>query len=301
MKKAGSPAVRVIGNELEAWRIDVRQGHAAEMLPQVETHLAQVDAWWQQHCAGQHVPEAPDPEVLARVLLSALDVAREAHYAQEDWQAARRRLDAILEIKRELERPTEDIAIDRMNRANVLGRLGDLSAAQAEMETCLQVFQHDPARRSSVLSSLAGLFAIRGDIVQAIIQERRALALREQLPDPRDRADSHHNLAHYLEYSGTPPALAESPRHQLTALLYRLVADLRQALQYSFRNYTVLFRRAQAAGTPLTIPRVADLLVEPAFRPLAEWLHQRQVDVAEVQAAVDQLLDQVRQAALESQ
>ena len=36
-----------------------------------------------------------------------------------------------------------------------------------------------------------------------------------------------------------------------------------------------------------------------AFAPLEQWLRQRQVDVAELQAAVDQFLDQARQAALE--
>ena len=59
------------------------------------------------------------------------------------------------------------------------------------------------------------------------------------------------------------------------------------------------FRRAQAAGTPLTVPRVAELLADPAFRPLDDWLRQRQADVAEVQAAVDQALDMARQVALE--
>ena len=58
---------------------------------------------------------------------------------------------------------------------------------------------------------------------------------------------------------------------------------------------------AQAAGTPLTVPRVAELLADPAFRPLADWLRQRQADVTEVQAAVDQALDRARQAALEQQ
>ena len=208
------------------------------------------------------------------------------------------RTDAVLEVKRELHRPAEDIAGNRMNRAVELGRLGRFGEAKAELEECLQVFQNNPARRARVLSSLAGLFNKRGDVPQAIVQERRALAISDQLPGPRDRAMSHNNLANYLERSGTPSALAESSRHQLAALVYRLVSGLGQDLQTSLHSYTVRFRRAHATGTPLVVPSVAEVLADPAFHPLKEWLSLRQADVADVQAAVDGLLEQARQAAL---
>jgi tetratricopeptide (TPR) repeat protein len=274
------------------------QGRAAEALPEVETRLAQVEAWWRRQLAGQSVPEAPDPAILARAYISALDIATDARYAQQDWAAALPRIDAIIEVKRALERPAEEIAKDRMNRANVLGRLGRFGEAQAELEACLQINQHDPVQNVRVLGSLAYLFDKQGDVAQAIRQERRALALREQLPDPSDRAISHNNLAIYLERSGAPSALAESPRHMLAALVYRLVAGLGQHMQTSLHNYAIRFRRAHAAGTPLAVPRVAELLADPAFRPLDDWLRQRQVNVDELQASVDQLLEQVRQAAL---
>jgi hypothetical protein len=112
---------------------------------------------------------------------------------------------------------------------------------------------------------------------------------------------SHNNLANSLERSGTPSTLAESPRHRLANLIYGLVAGLGQDLQTSLHNYVILFRRAQAAGTPLTVPRVAELLADPAFRLLADWLRQRQAAVAEVQVAVDQALAMARQAALEQE
>jgi len=300
-KKAGTPAVNVIGSELEALRIDIEQGQAAQALPEVEARLAQVEAWWQQHRSGRRVPEAPDPEVLARALISALDIARESHFAQRDWEPALRRSDAILEVKRALERPAEDIANDRMNRANVLSQLRRFGEAKVELEDCLQVFQNDPTRSARTLGSLADLFDKQGDVAQAITQQRRALALCEQLPDPVDRAGSHYNLANYLERSGTPSALAESPRHQLAALIYRLVSGLGQDLQSSLRNYAIDFRRAHDAGTTLTVPRVAELLADTAFRPLDDWLRQRQAPVAEVQAAVDQFLEMARQAALEQE
>ena len=298
-KKAGSPAINVINNELGVLRIDIIRGQAAQVLPQVEERLAQVESWWQQHRSGRRVLEAPDPEFLARVLTVALDIAREAHFAQQDWEPALRCIDAILEVKQALGRPEEDIAGDRTNRAVVLGRLDRFGEAKAELEACLQVFQSDPARRQAVLSSLAVLFYEQSDVPQAITQERRALALREQLPAPHDRASSHNNLANYLECSGTPSSLAESPRHQLAALIYRIVVGLGQDLQTSLDNYAVRFRRAHAAGTPLIVRRVAELLADPAFRPLDDWLRQCQADVAEVQAKVDQALDMARQAALE--
>jgi tetratricopeptide (TPR) repeat protein len=153
------------------------------------------------------VPEAPNAEVLARAYISALDIAREAHFARQDWAVALRCLDDTLAAKRALQRPAEDLAATRMNRAVVLGRLGRFGEAQRELEACLQLFRDDPAQSARVLGSLADLFDKQGDVRQAIAQVRRALALCEQLPDPLDRAYSHGNLAIYLERRGTPAEL----------------------------------------------------------------------------------------------
>lgn len=297
MKQAGSPAINVISRELEALRIDIMQGRVDVALPQVEARLAQVEQWWQAHRSGQPVPEAPDAEILARCFISALDIARQADFAGKDWESALRRLDATLEVERALKRPAEDIGATRFNRANALGRLHRFGEARAELESCLPLFQNNPEMNAKVLGSLANLFDEQGDVAQAIIQQRRALALCEQLPDPADRASSHNNLANYLDRHGTPPALAESLRHQLAALIYRLVAGLGQDLQTSLRNYAIDFRRARANGTTLVVPRVTELLADPSFDPLDQWLRQRQMDVAELQAAVDQFLAQARQAA----
>src|SRR5262249_9021097 len=83
-KRAGRPAVYVVSSELEELRIKIRQGHSAQALPQVEARVAKVESWWRKSCAGQFVPEAPEHAHLARALLSALDVARQAHFACED-------------------------------------------------------------------------------------------------------------------------------------------------------------------------------------------------------------------------
>jgi tetratricopeptide (TPR) repeat protein len=296
-KKAGSSAVNVIGSELEALRIDIMEGKVAEALPQVEPRLAQVAGWWRRHRSGQPVPEAPDAEVLARTYISALDIARQADYARNDWESALRRLDTTLEVQHALERSAEDIGAARFNRAVVLVRLGRFGEVRAELEDCLQLFQNNPSWRSKALTSLARLFDEQGDVRQAIAQQRRALAVCEQLPDPDDRAVSHNNLAIYLERQGTAPALAESMRHQLADLIYCLVAGLGESLQTSLRNYANRFRRASAAGSEVAVPRVAELLADPRFHSLDSWLRQRRVDPAELQMAVDRLLEQARQVA----
>lgn len=92
-KQAGRPQVYVIVSELEALRLDIRQGNVETALPQVEARLAQVAGWWRQYRAGQTPPEAPDAEFLARAYISALDIATEADYARKDWDTALARLD----------------------------------------------------------------------------------------------------------------------------------------------------------------------------------------------------------------
>ena len=187
-RKAGDPAVNVVSSELEALRIDIKEGRVAEALPQIELRLEQVAGWWRRFRSGQPVPEAPDAEYLARAYVGALDIARDADYARKDWESALRRLDAILEVKHELERPAEDIGATRFNRANVLMGLGRFGEVRAELEACLQLFQDNPSMRAKTLSSLADLFSRQGDVSQAITQARRALVVCEQLPDPADRA-----------------------------------------------------------------------------------------------------------------
>jgi tetratricopeptide (TPR) repeat protein len=296
-KKAGLPEIGVLGSELGALRIEIMQGQVAAALPEVEKRLVRIQEWWQQYRSGKPVPEASEPESLARALLYALGIAGECHLARNDLHAALRCMDDILEAERSLGRPEEQIARTRVKRAIVLLQmLGRIDEAKAELEACLTLFEGDPAMSAAVLSSLADVFNRQGDIRQAIIQERRALAIEEQLPNPANRAASHNNLANNLERSGTPSDLAESSHHRLAALIYDLVAGLGEALKRSLHNYAICFRRARAAGTVLAVPRVEELLADPAFAPLAQWLSKRELPVDQLQSAVDQFLDQARQA-----
>jgi tetratricopeptide (TPR) repeat protein len=295
-ENAGLPEIQVLNGKLEALRIDIMQGQVAAALPEVEKRLVRIQEWWQQHRSGKPVPEAPNPEVLARALIGALDIARQGHHALKDWPAALRCMDDILEAQLALRRPVEDIARARVNRANDLANMpGRMDEAKAELEACLLLFAGDPAKSSIVLSSLADLFGRQGDIRQAIIQERRSLAIGEQSPIPANRAASHNNLANYLERSGTPSALAESSFHQLAALIYMHVPGLGESLKTLLGNYAIRFRRARAAGTVLAVPRVEELLADPAFAPLAQWLSKREVPLDQLQSDVDQCLDQARQ------
>lgn len=298
-EKAGSPAAYIIGSELAALRIDITQGQVELALPQVAARLLQLESWWRQHRSGQPVPEAPDSEYLARAYISALDIISQALAIRQDWQAALPHIEACLEMQRALQRPEEDIAPTQMNRANALARLGRFNEAQTDLEACLESFRHDPARTAKVFSALADLSDKQGDLAQAVSLQRRALTLRETLPNPQDRAISHNNLAIYLLRSGNLSDWNELSSHQLAALIYRLVAGLGQDLQDSRNNYAIHIQRAHTAGTEPTIPRITELLANPAFSALAEWLQLRHVDLADLQAEVDEFLATARQWAME--
>lgn len=304
-KKAGRPQINIIGSELEALRIAIIQGELTQAIPEVETRLAQVTSWWQQHQAGQAVPQAPDATMLARTFIGAIDIATHAARAKRDWASLLLHIETMLEVKQALKRPAQDIAIDRFNRANVLGELQRFDEARSELETCLGVFQGDPANSSAVLGSLAGLFYQQGDLTQAIQQQRRALALFANLPNSQDRAISHNNLAGYLEKTTQPNNVAESRYLQLAALLYRLCAGLGEHLQTSLRNYDIDYRRALANNSQVITPPIQELLSQPGVHSLGTWLNQwlaqNQSDLPQLQAEVDAMLAQVQQAVRDEQ
>src|SRR5258708_39404867 len=276
------------------------QGQADAALPQIEERLSKIEGWWTASRAGLPTPDAPNREVLARVIIGALDIARQANYALEQWEAALKRIDTVMVIEQELKRPPQDIAGTRMNRANVLRELKRYSEAKLELEVCLDIFENDPVNRATVVGSLAHFYYEIGDLPQAITQARRALTLCNTLPEPRERAISHEHLSVFLRDPGEEQNLAESARHGLANFVYVFVTGLAQHLETSFRHHVVFFRTAASARTEPNIPRLAELLDDPAFVALKEWLAQRQGDLDDLQAARDQILDQARQAARQS-
>lgn len=144
---------------------------------------------------------------------------------------------------------------------------------------------------AAALAALAQVWDDLGDPHQALVVERRALALRDRLPDPGNRAISHHNLANYFHATGSP---AEAGPHQLAALAYRLATGLDPTI--SLRNLATRIRRSAARGEHFDLPRLADILATPAFAALRDFLTSRGIPIPDLQAAIDDLVAQLRAA-----
>jgi tetratricopeptide (TPR) repeat protein len=295
-RKANAPKVQIVGNELEALRIDVMQGHAADALPEIETRLNAVRDWQRRTHAGETVPDAPEPVFLGRVLVGGLDIARQANQRLERWDACLALLTEIEQTERDAGASRHEQYRTRFNQYGPLMKLGRLTDAQRVVEECLAVYReaNDLTLQARALSALANIWKERGDLEQAIALARQALSIRNRLPDPSDRAISHGNLANYLEKAGK---LEDEARHLLASIIYRLLTQRHDLLSIDLRNLGIRIRRAAQTGGRYDLPRLAEMLALPAFDALKQFLAQRGVDVPELQAAIDQLVEQVRQKA----
>ncbi|MEA2559987.1 MAG: hypothetical protein QOH06_1491 [Acidobacteriota bacterium] len=291
--KAGSPRVNVLPAELEALRVDVMQGGAERALPEVESRLKEVRDWWRRHREGESVPEAPDPGYLARVLIGGLDIAQEANRALERWEACLGVLTEIEETERALGAGEHELARTCFNRYAPLLRLGRLDEAERVLEGCLTMFRAvgDLPHEAKGLSALADLWDERGDREQASGLERQALAICNRLSDLASRAISHGNLAHYLE---NLRAAAEAARHRLAAIIYDLIMGRGQGLATVLRGLAISMRVAAASGGRYELPRLAELLARPEFEPLHRTLIEWNVVLDDLQAQIDQLVDELR-------
>jgi tetratricopeptide (TPR) repeat protein len=294
MGRASRPRVEIAMSELEALRMDVMQGRAEGALPAIEAKLGEVRAWWARHRLGQTVREAPNGETLTRALVSSLDIARQANHMLRRWQPCLDLLEELEQVDRDRGIGEHEMARTRFNRSGPLMRLGKLAEAKALLEDCLDVFHRadDAAGEASVLSGLAEVSDERDDPAQAIALTRRALAVRERLPDPRNRTISHFNLAKYLHVSGAPD---EARSHHLAALVYGLVTGL-----YQFELLGVLalrVRESAARNETFTFPPLPTLLADPAFSALRAYLTSAGADLPALQARIDALLAVARAAA----
>lgn len=172
-------------------------------------------------------------------------------------------------------------------------KLGKIAEAKTLLEGGLDIFRqaHDVTMEATFLSSLADVWDEIGDPAQAVTLARSALAVRDRLPDPGDRAISHNNLASYLHTTG---AMAESAAHRLAALAYRLATGLDP--RSSRHNLAIVIRQAAARGERFDFPRLADLLAKSTFAALRTFLAEREVPVADLQTAIDSLVEQARAA-----
>jgi tetratricopeptide (TPR) repeat protein len=297
-RKHGSPRANLLGSELEALRIDVMQGVAKTALSEIEARLDEARALWQRHLAGESVPEAPDFEFLGRMLIGGLDTARQANAALERWDACLALLAELEQIHRARGEGEHMLARTRFNQYGPLLRLGRLDEAQRVVEFCVDVFRdsNDLIGQAKALSALADVWHERGSIDEAIALERQALSIRHRLPDPEGRALSHHNLAEYL---GQAVRLIEALPHRLAAIIYRRVSGRSQDFKTSLQSLTQDIRRlhqANHASPAPAWPRLANLLTLPEFHALAEWLAKRSIDCGDLQADLEQLEADAREA-----
>jgi tetratricopeptide (TPR) repeat protein len=292
-RKAGAPRVDVLGSELEALRIDIMQGGAEGVLPEIEKRLDEVRGWWQRHRSGEPVAEAPNRVLLGRALVGALDIADDANSALERWQACLDLIAESEEVERGLGEGEHELARTRANHYWPLLRLGRLDDAQRVLEGCLAVFAKvgDLSDQSRAITGLASVWKERGDIDQAVALERQALAISERLADPGHRSKSHINLASYLGMAGKAE---EGAGHYLAALVYRVVTNNRQALLAPLHNIRVEMRRAAATGSRYDLPSLADLLGRPEFNPLRRFLADAGVSPPDLQPVIDQIIERAR-------
>lgn len=313
-KQADSTACEMLIGELELLRLAMFQEGdiSPSNLQQLLQYRAQVAAWWQQQLAVQPlggryngpssalIADAPDSETLARLYMNVLEAIGDAHFAQPDWPAALEVIEAAITLKRQLQRPPDDIAGSLTDRANILRNLGRLQEAKTELEACYDLYGDNPIAQTRVISSLGRVFEELADYQQALQQERRVLAMHEYLLDPVERAISHNNMANYLAQMDGQISQAESACHLLAALVYRWAGQLHQHCQVTLGYYARDFRRAHLAQQELYIPRLEHLLQLPSFALLEQWLEQRELDLAALQAELDVILEITRGQALAS-
>ncbi len=86
----------------------------------------------------------------------------------------------------------------------------------------------------------------------------------------------------------------ERDRHQLAALVYRIVTGHHEHLKTSLHNLAIRMRRAAQTGQRYEFPLLAELLALLEFDALRQFLEQRGVNVAELQAAINEQVEMVR-------
>ncbi|HLM74073.1 MAG TPA: hypothetical protein VK459_15310 [Polyangiaceae bacterium] len=303
--RARRPRLYILASELEALRIDVTQGDAKKAQPGIEERLAEVRSWWGRRQNREDVPEAPDDEMLVRSFITALDVAEDVSSALGQWQKSLDLLDEIESVESASGAGEHERAVTRFNRYGPLLRLAkearergerdtamkQLGEAKALLEDCLDVFRRvgSSGLEGKVLSAMAHVWDELGDDTQAIILARQALAICDRMPSPEDRAISHNNLSNYLKNASHAE---EANEHRTATLAYHAVAGLDMSL--SFENLVLDIRKASARSERFELPRLDALIAKPAFAVLRDFLVERKVDVPQLQAELDALVDQVR-------
>ena len=287
LTKAGAHEVEILSTEVEALRLDVEQGEAERVLPDIEKRVAKMQDWWNRARKEGDIPGA----LIAHFYESALDLDRMVRTTLNDWEAALGRTDEILKLAADRGQPIDHQMVYQRNRAVLLTQLGRFTEAKDVLDSCLEIFRNDPINRARTFHTLSDLFAKQGDFAQAIIQGRRSLALLDTLPNPGERSIAHSALALYFQRSEEARGRDEAAGHRLAALVYGIVTSHAQGLGQAVQSYAESINLTDP--TPV-VPNVAALLTQAQFQPLKEWLREHAVDMAKLQAYVDGVLEEVR-------
>ena len=88
------------------------------------------------------------------------------------------------------------------------------------------------------------------------------------------------------------PALPEAARHRIAALTYALAADLPQRIETIAVSYAI---DVKAKRSELGMVPLPELLAQPAFGILAQWLKEKRADLSDLQAQIARFFEASRQ------
>ena len=186
-----------------------------------------------------------------------LNIGGASAQALEEWQLALDLNAALLASKRARRASVYEIIRFQYNDAGPLIELGRLADAERILLETQQVFeeQDDIARLQQVLGTRAMLEGRRNRPQQALELERTAIRLAYVRPEPRDIAISHHQLAYFLQITGTDSAAVRA--HQLAAaLLFQLTGMTHELAGASQALAMDLCRDADREDLPSTVDEV---------------------------------------------
>ncbi len=298
-RQSDRPVLHAMISELEALRVDVLEGMAEEALPKVNARLHEVRRWFSRYQQGEIPPEAPNFDLLQRMMVSALDIAESAHREMEEWNAC---LDLLTEqehIEQNLGESAYTLALTRFNQYHPLVHLGRLDEAQTLAESCLDIYREagDHHLVARALKALADLWEERGNTEIVVELIREALRVCNHLPQPEERATAHGNLATALART---KQLEESAQHLLAAIAYSLLANHQGLLDQFIDNLSNLIRYGIQIGESYDIPEVAELQIHPEFEALDDFLEDWEVHVPELQNAIDQWVEHATEETIPS-
>lgn len=205
---------------LDRWAQLSNEGNRLKILHAVgryEEVLSTVRSLREELLALPEPMHSESPAISWNVREAVLDAGRAAATELKNWKEA---LDLNEEIARFMDRRKASVAEVlrvRLNNYSPLLRLRRCSEARALLDTCRAGFEtvSDIEGLGKVLGARAELENQEGQHTAAFRFEQSALRYAYQAYDPEDCANSHHNLAGYLE---------RAKQDEATALAQRLAA-----------------------------------------------------------------------------